>query len=125
MQRRRPFATWLAVVAMALHGLTPVAAQAQARESGFLVSVCTVGGATRQVELPAAPAAPRDSSSLHHGHCKLCLGGGAKPAVATAFPATQPVAPGSGAERIFLHAAPGAGNVAFANALPRAPPFGA
>jgi len=87
MMRRR-FPAWLALFAMALQALWPLAAQPAPTHS---VQVCTTGGATYEVELPGAPAQPG------HEHCALCVLGADRPMAAPAAPAGLPVAPRSGA----------------------------
>jgi len=109
---RRRFPAWLALFAMALQALWPLAAQPSPTHS---VQVCTTGGATYEVELPGAPAQPA------HEHCALCVLGVDRPMAAPAAPAVLAVATRSEASaqpRLPAFVA----SERFLSARPRAPP---
>lgn len=58
---------------MALHALWPLLAQAKPQQGALLVPVCTVGGTTHYVELPAGKAPAGEYAPPQH--CKLCTFG--------------------------------------------------
>jgi hypothetical protein len=109
---RRRFPAWLALFAMALQALWPLAAQPAPTHS---VQICTTGGATYEVELPGAPAQPS------HEHCVLCVLGVDRPMAAPAAPAGLAVALAGDASAQPRRAAFVASDPAF-SARPRAPP---
>lgn len=103
-------AGWLAILAMALQALWPLIAQAR---PATLVSVCSAGGVTHQIELP-------DGDSPRAGHCPLCVIG-APPALASAPAPALRLPPAAAAPRdrafaVVLEAHPTPGQ-------PRAPPL--
>jgi hypothetical protein len=109
---RRRFPAWLAIFAMALQALWPVAAQPAPSHS---VQICTAGGATYELELPGAPAQPR------HEHCALCALGADRPMAAPAAPAGLAAVAASDAVALpRLSAFPAFRRVP--SARPRAPP---
>ena len=61
---------WLAIAAIALNALWPLIAQAR---PATLVPVCTVGGETHYIEIPAG------GTPSTHEHCSLCVVGAALP----------------------------------------------
>jgi len=67
---------------MALQALWPLVAQAKPDVPGVRVPVCTIEGITHYVELPAADSPVEQSSAAHHEHCKMCVFGAAKLALA-------------------------------------------
>ena len=71
----RRFALFLAALAMALQSLWPLIAEARPRVAGELVPVCSVGGITHYLELPAVKTPLEQRSSSHGEHCKLCVFG--------------------------------------------------
>jgi len=71
----RRCALFLAALAMALQSLWPLIAQARPRAAGELVPVCSVGGITHSLELPAVKTPLEQRSSSHGEHCKLCVFG--------------------------------------------------
>ena len=111
MMRRR-FSAWLALFAMALQALWPLAAQPAPTHS---VQICTTGGATYQVELPGAPAQPA------HEHCAICVIGADRPMAVPAAPAALAVASPSEASALARRPALVASE-RFHSARPRAPP---
>jgi hypothetical protein len=67
---------WLALLAIALHAVWPLLANA-APKSVHLVPLCTVEGITHYLEVPGSTPLD-DSANTHHGHCAFCfLGSGA------------------------------------------------
>jgi hypothetical protein len=71
MTHRRRLAPWLALFAMALSTLWPLLAQAKPR-SVTLVPLCTVGGETHYLELPAGKTPLEQKSSAQGEHCSYC-----------------------------------------------------
>jgi hypothetical protein len=69
--RARSFASWLAILAMALNALWPLLSQAKPR-SVTLVPLCTVGGETHYLELPAGKSPLEQRSAAHGEHCSYC-----------------------------------------------------
>ena len=65
------WAAWVAAVAMALHALWPLIAQAKPG-SAALVPVCTEGGVTHYFELKTADTPLEKRSASHHEHCAFC-----------------------------------------------------
>jgi Protein of unknown function (DUF2946) len=80
MRHRSPVAVYLAVLAIALQALWPLLAQAKPK-SAVLVPVCTVGGVTHFIELPAGKAPVEERSEAHHDHCAFCSFGGERVAL--------------------------------------------
>ena len=118
---RNRTAALLAIFAIALQALWPLLAQAKPNLAGERVPVCTIEGITHYVELPAVDTPVEKRSAAHHEHCKVCVFGAEKLAVAGS-PAPQaaldaPVdAPRAS---VAVHFSP----PAFERpALPRAPP---
>jgi hypothetical protein len=70
-RRQNGLATWLAALAIALHALWPLLAQARPA-SAVLVPVCTIDGVTHYLELPAGKTPLERQSSAHHEHCSFC-----------------------------------------------------
>ncbi|MDH4189230.1 MAG: DUF2946 family protein [Betaproteobacteria bacterium] len=118
--RRRRVAAWIAAVALALQALAPLLAQARTQDPMLPVPVCSVDGATHDVD-PGKGEAPRDEQG--GGHCKLCLVGcvhdlalaGAPRSVAVAARARRSAGPAGAPE--LLGEAP-----RYRLARPRAPP---
>jgi len=79
---RNRVAALLAMFAMALSALWPLISQAKPRVPGTQVPVCTIEGITHYVELPAPDTPVEQRSSSHHEHCKMCVFGAAKLALA-------------------------------------------
>lgn len=69
--RSRSFASWLAILAMALNALWPLLSQAKP-SSVTLVPVCTVGGETHYLELPAGRTPLEQKTASHSEHCAFC-----------------------------------------------------
>jgi hypothetical protein len=65
-------ASWLAMLAIALHALWPLIAQARPK-SAVLVPVCTVEGVTHYIELPGGRTPLDDSAASHQEHCAYCF----------------------------------------------------
>jgi hypothetical protein len=120
---RRKLPAWLAILAMALHGLWPLMAQAKPRDPNLLVPLCTINGVTHYVELPASKTPLEQRSALQHEHCKLCFFGAAKLALppASATPLLEFEA--TPAERIASAPADVSSSGSYPPALPRAPPI--
>jgi hypothetical protein len=110
---RRRLSAWLALFAMSLQAMWPLAAQAAPAQS---VQVCTAGGATYEVPLPGAP-----DSQPRHQHCALCLLGGERPMAAPASPAVLSAAPAA-AEAAQSSASAFVASDRIPAARPRAPP---
>ena len=114
-------AAWLAALAMALHALWPLVAQARPHAAGHLVPVCTVEGVTHYIELPAGKTPLDEQSSTRHEHCAFCFFGTDRAALPARF---EPVAPPM-ADAV---SPPDAGGVVTVRSLsvspgfPRAPP---
>ena len=70
----------LAAIAMVLHVLWPLIAQAKPK-SVELVPVCTVGGVTHYAEIPLGNSPLEQKSATHHDHCAFCSFGGERIAV--------------------------------------------
>jgi hypothetical protein len=81
MRSARPFAAWLAILAIALQALWPLLAQAKPK-SVVLVPVCTVQGVTHYLELPAGSAPVEQKAASQHDHCSFCSAGAALPVAA-------------------------------------------
>ena len=69
--RARSVASWLAILAMALNALWPLLSQAKPR-SVTLVPVCTVGGETHYLELPAGKTPLEQKTGTQGEHCSYC-----------------------------------------------------
>ncbi|HEY3077719.1 MAG TPA: DUF2946 family protein [Burkholderiales bacterium] len=92
----RKIGTWLGVLAIALHALWPLLANARPT-SVNLVPICTVEGITHYLEVPGGSTPLDDSATAHHDHCAFCfLGAGGLLASHADFPLPLDVA----AERI-------------------------
>jgi hypothetical protein len=93
MSRSRTRITvWLAALAMALHALWPLLAQARPHAAGTLVPVCTVEGTTHYIELPAGKTPLDEQSSARHDHCAFCFFGSDRVAPPAQFQAVAPAA---------------------------------
>jgi hypothetical protein len=71
--RIRKFTAWIAVVAIALNALSPLAAGAAPKHE-ITMEICSVSG-SQQVSDPSDSGSPSDGpndSGQHHGHCALC-----------------------------------------------------
>jgi hypothetical protein len=118
---RNRAAALLAIFAVALQALWPLLAQAKPALPGERVAVCTIEGITHYVELPASQSPAEQRSAAHHEHCKMCVFGAAKLAIA-ASPALQ------AALAAVVDAPRASATVGFSPsgferpALPRAPP---
>jgi hypothetical protein len=90
--RRKHITAWLAALAMALHALWPLIAQAKPRAAGELVPVCTVEGVTHYIELPAGKTPLDEQSTTRHDHCAFCFFGSDRAALPSQFqpPAIEP-----------------------------------
>ena len=120
---RNRTAALLAIFAVALQALWPLLAQAKPNVPGERVPVCTIEGITHYVELPAVDTPVEKRSAAHHEHCKMCVFGAEKLAIA--------VSPGP--QAAFAAAVVDAPRTAIAAqfspsgferpALPRAPPL--
>ena len=96
--RVRRSSSWLAIFAIMLHALMPIAAQAHAAGSARMVELCSVAGVKKVTvsadQLPAAPSHP-----LQHQHCPVCAAAGAAALPTTLqqifFSALQAAAPPS------------------------------
>jgi hypothetical protein len=118
---RNRTAALLAIFALALQALWPLLAQAKPAVPGERIPVCTIEGVTHYVELPAVDTPVERRSAAHHEHCKVCVFGAEKLALAAA-PAPQAVlAAVVGAPRasVAVHVSPSGFE---RPALPRAPP---
>jgi len=114
---KKNLGVFFAALAIALHALWPLIAQAKPK-SVALVPLCTVGGETHYQEVPLGDSPAEQKSASHFEHCSLCTPGGA---VLHSQAQREPfcdrarhVAPGSADFSILIHA-----RVA---ANPRAPP---
>jgi hypothetical protein len=65
-------ASWLAMLAIALHALWPLIAQARPK-SALLVPLCTVEGVTHYIELPGGRTPLDESAASHQEHCAYCF----------------------------------------------------
>lgn len=118
---RNRTAALLAIFAVALQALWPLLAQAKPTVPGERVPVCTIEGVTHYVELPAVDTPVEKRSAAHHEHCKMCLFGAERLAIAVS-PAPQ-AALAAVADTPRVSAAVGFSPSAFERpALPRAPP---
>ena len=69
--RARRLASWVAILAMALNALWPLLSQAKP-SSVTLVPICTVGGETHYLELPAGKTPLEQKTSFQGEHCSYC-----------------------------------------------------
>ncbi len=74
---------WLAALAIGLHALWPLIANARP-DSVERVPVCTVEGVTHYLELPGGKTPLEQSSAAHHEHCSFCFLG-ERPALLPSF----------------------------------------
>jgi len=94
----RKIGTWLGVLAIALHALWPLIANARPT-SVNLVPICTVEGITHYLEVPGGKSPLDDSAAKHQDHCAFCFMGvgGLVPShadIALPLPAAaQPISP--------------------------------
>ena len=72
--RVRKLGTWLAILAIALHALWPLLANARPT-SVNLVPICTVEGITHYLEVPGGKSPLDDSAAKHQDHCAFCFMG--------------------------------------------------
>jgi hypothetical protein len=79
---RNRTAALLAIFALALQAFWPLLAQAKPRLPGERVPLCTIEGITHYIELPAVDTPVEQRSAAHHEHCKMCVFGAEKMAVA-------------------------------------------
>lgn len=109
---------WLAALAIALHALWPLMANARPK-SVALVPVCTVEGVTHYLEIPGGKSPLDESSSARHEHCSLCFLGErlAPPAHAQVPPAERAAASAAPAGEAIVFTAQQLGSIAA-----RAPP---
>ena len=70
----RKIGTWLAALAIALHALWPLIANARPK-SVNLVPICTVEGITHYLEVPGGKSPLDDSAAKHQDHCAFCFMG--------------------------------------------------
>jgi len=110
--------TWLAALAIALHALWPLIANARPK-SVALVPVCTVEGVTHYIEIPGGKSPLDESSSAHHEHCSFCFLG-ERPALPSQFE-FLPV-PDAGAALARVVDARAFTAYRFSNVAARAPP---
>ena len=113
---RNRVAALLAIFAMALQGLLPLAAQAKAGGADLFDTICSVDGAK-------GGGQPLPAKGADHGkHCALCVAGGDR-AAALPSSATSPLI-----TDVAAHTAPsgflpaGTSGPQFSPAHPRAPP---
>jgi len=85
--RSRSRAAWAAILAITLHALWPLLAQAKP-SSVTLVPVCTVGGVTHYFELKAGDTPLEKHSASQHEHCAFCSFHDARAAALPSAPAT-------------------------------------
>ena len=119
---RNRTAALFAIFAIALQALWPLLAQAKPTVSGERVPVCTIEGITHYVELPSVDTPVEKRSAAHHEHCKTCVFGAEKLAVAVSPAPQAALAVAADAPRasVFVHFSP----AGFERpALPRAPPL--
>jgi len=118
---RNRAAALFAIFAVALQALWPLLAQAKPSVSGERVPVCTIEGITHYVELPAVDTPVEKRSAAHHEHCKMCVFGAEKLAVAVSRAPQAVLAAAVDAPRVSVatHFAPSGFE---RPALPRAPP---
>jgi hypothetical protein len=109
---KRPVAAWLAIVALALHALWPLIAQAKPR-SVTLVPICTVAGETHYLQLETGKGDPP-----HEEHCQLCPMG----SVALHAAAEVLLAAVNSSQEISGEEAGSAEKRFISHARPRAPP---
>jgi hypothetical protein len=109
VRRARRIAAWGALLAMALHALSPLAAPAPRAGAPGLHDICT-----------SAPAAPQPAGDPSSSHCALC--------VASASIASPSVVPGVFAAEFqthFFNERPFHTRPPYPAAPPRGPPAGA
>jgi hypothetical protein len=111
---RRP-AAFAALLAVALQALWPLLAQARPAQS-IPVPLCSVDGTRHEIQLPIGKG--QDDKGAEH--CKLCVLGADKPAVANAAPAFAFAA--AKPEGLPRYEAAAVRAAASFNARPRAPP---
>ena len=119
---RNRAAALLAIFAVALQALWPLLAQAKPALPGERVAVCTIEGITHYIELPAVDTPVEKRSAAHHEHCKMCVFGAEKLAVAVCRAPQAVLA--AAVEVPQVSVATGFSPAGFERpALPRAPPL--
>jgi hypothetical protein len=109
----------LAALALSLHALWPLIAQAKPK-SVHLVPICTVSGVTHFAEVPGGAIPAEQKSAEHFEHCALCTLGDER----TALPAhVSGVAAIQQDETSFLFVAANSDIREFPAVRARAPPF--
>lgn len=81
MRSSRTFAAWLAILAMAMQALWPLAAQARPGDPGLQVPICAVGGEIHYVALPGPDTPLEKRAAIHGEHCAFCAFGAEAPAL--------------------------------------------
>jgi DUF2946 family protein len=111
--------SYLAILAIALHALWPLIAQAKPKNAVLAVPVCTVDGVTHYLELPMPL---EEQSAKRFDHCALCALGADRVGVAPQFAEVELAAELSEARRLPALAAAFTEKPDPSSAKPRAPP---
>lgn len=123
MSRRRTLPAWLAIIALSLHALWPLIAQARPKMPGMLIHICAMDGRSQFIELALDGSPLEKRSAAQHEHCSMCVLSGDRLAVlppapiasmAVPFAASEAPVASAGAAPPRSHSHP--------PAYPRAPP---
>lgn len=81
LSRRRTLPAWLAIIALSLHALWPLIAQARPKMPGMLIHICAMDGRSQFIELALEGSPLEKRSAAQHTHCKVCMFGADRVAV--------------------------------------------